>query len=154
MVCSPGDPAVVNTCQAASAMRAQICAAADHVDVDAGTSTSVSGETGGASLWDAPSGCSAHDPTGRPEGVVMVTVSEHLASLSLSTDVAATSFDTVLYVMDACSSPDPALACGDDGDDTVAGSVTLADVAPGTYAVVIDSFGPDGGRFGLAIEAH
>ena len=78
-----------------------------------------------------------------------------MASLTITTQTPHTTFDTILYVLPTCSvDGEAALVCADDGEQSTASSVTLTGVAAGTYSIVVDSYGLDGGRFGLAVTAE
>jgi hypothetical protein len=110
----------------------------------------VIGVTGSVSLWDAPQGCSSNDPTGRPEGVVMLHL-DQMASVTLTTAQPATNFDTTLYVLPGC--PDDslgALGCSDDTPGAgTASTLSLQNIGPGDFAVIVDSFDYVGGTFEL-----
>ncbi len=67
---------------------------------------------------------------------------------SLTVDTIGSSFDTILAVTNSACNPAMELGCNDDG----AGSqsiVTLANVAAGTYAVVVDGYSTNSGAFTL-----
>jgi hypothetical protein len=149
--CSPGLIGTTNTCTAVTTLQKNKCATAS-----AAATTGVLagwGVTKGVSLWDPPAGCSLPTEVGRPEAVVMLTLAKAVDTLTISTAVPETNFDTILYVLPSCAStPAQALGCADDSPGQgVASTVTLNDVAAGTYAVVIDSGNPQGGQFGLSV---
>lgn len=150
LACAPGLVGVANNCTQASKLRAPICAAAP-VLVPTAEGATVIGVTGAVSLWDAPEGCSSNDPTGRPEGVVTVRLTQAASTLVITTARPATNFDTTVYLMSGC--PDDslgALGCGDDTPGVgTASTLTLTNVGPGDYLVVVDSFDFVGGTFEL-----
>jgi len=146
--CSPGIVGMTtNKCASAAPMRTSQCSAAP-VLVPGGV---VYGQAEGGSLWDAPSGCSSADPTGRPEGVVTLRLTSRVAHLTLSTIGPGTNFDSTLYVMPGCPNDNAdALGCNDDFPNSAGASqLELTDVPPGDYVVVIDSFDQLGGAFEL-----
>lgn len=140
-----------STCQAESAARAQQCAQAEVLTLNEGHASHL-GIVDGASVWDAPPGCSTNDPRGRPEAVVLLRLNQDANRVVITTDTPNTNFDTTVYVMSTCSNVGSlAVACGDDGAQTVASTVEMQAVPAGTYAVIIDSFSPAGGAFGLEV---
>ncbi|MEW5848966.1 MAG: hypothetical protein AB2A00_09130 [Myxococcota bacterium] len=146
-VCVPNAAATAGVCQDVASVRNRVCGGAPALAPLDGVTTLVAA-TSEISAWDAPPGCAAHDPTGRPEGVVVLHLSAGVAELTLSTQSADTDFDTVLYVLGACGSGAP-LACNDDGENTVASMVTLREVPAGDHVVVVDSWSTTGGTFRL-----
>jgi hypothetical protein len=154
LACTPGDPAVRNTCQRLTSLQPRVCREAPVLDPAAGVDT-VAGRTGGASLWDAPPVCSAGDPVRRPEGLALLRLRSAAASVTLSTAESGTNFDTVLYVLPGCA-PDSAgaLGCVDDTEDGAAAVLTLEMVPAGDYLVVVDSWGPEGGDFVLTVTVE
>lgn len=151
-VCVPKATGTGASCQAAAGLRGQECQAA--LVLDPSGVTSVTGVALGASLWDAPIGCQATDPIGRPEGVVRLHLAAPVASLTLSTVGPGTTFDTALYVLAGCGEQTTVapLGCADDGPDTAASVLTLTALAAGDYLVVVDSFSADGGAFELSVS--
>ena len=71
------------------------------------------------------------------ETVYRITV-DHPVTLDASTDVAATTLDTVLYVRSVCQDPTTELACADDVTSSNPRSHLTVDLAPGDYFVVVD----------------
>ena len=149
--CSPGIiGATTNKCASAAPMRTAQCMGAPVLVPTAGGSV-VMGSAEGGSLWDAPSGCSSADPTGRPEGVVVLRLTDRADRVRLSTVGSGTSFDTVLYAMPGCPNDNAdALGCSDDVPmGAGASELVLENLPAGDYVVVIDSFDPMGGNFEL-----
>jgi hypothetical protein len=143
------------TCQARSTIRNAVCGDAPVLVVRRGETASIVGETSLTSAFELPEDCAPNSPVGRPDAVVILDVEDDLASLTVSTDSPATTFDTVVSVLPTCTAAmTDALVCADDGENTVASVATLSAMARGTYAVVIDSFRPEGGRFSLVITAE
>ncbi|MEM6290673.1 MAG: hypothetical protein AAGA54_05385 [Myxococcota bacterium] len=63
------------------------------------------------------------------------------------------SFDTVLYVLDAsCAGPE--LACDDDGGDSVQSSISLALDGGQTVIVVVDGYNANDGAFSLSVDGQ
>jgi hypothetical protein len=111
----------------------------------------VNGVAEGGSLWDAPLGCATNDPTGRPEGVVVLRMTERADRVRLSTVGSGTNFDTVLYVVPGCPNDTAdVMGCSDDVmGGGGASELVLENVPAGDYLVVIDSFDGNGGNFEL-----
>lgn len=64
--------------------------------------------------------------------------------------VAQTSFDGVLYLMRACGDPQSEIVCNDDAPNTSRSQVD-ATLEPGTYFIVVDGYGTEGGEFHLEV---
>lgn len=157
-VCAPNSAGTATNCQPKLTIQVKRCGQYPAVPVGVGSQV-VTGIASGVSTWDAPTGCAAADPVGRPEGIVVLNVTEALSSLTLSTATDGTNFDTVVYVLDACGKADAGiLGCSDDTSDgalvSAAGTVVLESVNPGQYYVVVDAWSFDGGTFNLAIDAN
>jgi hypothetical protein len=131
-----------------------MCTAAPVLDPVAGPMT-VSGETVAGSLWDAPVGCVSADPKGRPDGAVRLHLAAPVASLTLTTQLPGTDFDTNIYVLTGCAADSSAaLGCNDDIPGTSASTLVLTNVPSGDYTVVVDSFGAGGGHFTLGVTVE
>jgi hypothetical protein len=150
LACSPGVVGQTNVCKPAATLRTAHCQSAPVLAPTAAGAIAL-GQTGGQSLWDAPMGCSTNDPTGRPEGVVVIELTQPAGTLVLSTEGPGTNFDTVLYLLTGC--PDTsamALGCADDvAPGTPTSRLVLQNVPAGRYLAVVDSFGYGGGTFQL-----
>lgn len=141
-----------HTCTVIQALRSEICEDISLVSLGRG-SAEISGVTSGPSLWEPPEGCTHSSARGRPEAVVMLELQEDVASLRLSTAVPATNFDTILYLLPTCFSPESqTLACVDDTPLGAAAELEVQDVNRGRYLVVVDAWGPSGGTFELRVE--
>jgi hypothetical protein len=153
-VCAATSPgSAYSTCQNATAVRTSQCSSAPFLVLEHGHA-SYTGVADGASLWDAPSGCSPNDPRDRPEAVVLMTLTQDAAHVVITTDTPQTSFDTTVYLVPGCMEPgSDALVCADDGADTVASTLNVQSLPAGTYAIVVDSFGA-GGSFGLDVTVE
>jgi len=149
--CSPGLSGVANTCQPIGSAQGKACGAAPTIDLGKAETFLVTGYNQGASLWEPPTDCVSTGGLGQPESVVKLYVPTKTATLTLSTDRRETQTDTVVYVLSACGSASPKVfGCNDDGPvGNSTSSLTLTDVAPGTYYVVVDSASGGGGPFGL-----
>lgn len=151
-VCVQGATGTTFTCRDVNAQRKAECAAAPVLPLDG---TPVIGFASGASLFDAPAGCSSGDPKGRPEAVVKLVLDSPAARLTLTTDLPETTFDTVLYLVPACGETSAApLGCADESASSAAATLELELVPAGSYLVVIDSWGPGGGQFALSAQVE
>ncbi len=150
--CSPGIIGATNTCGTTTSLQTAKCAAAP-----AAATTGLLAGWGvvrGTSLWDPPAGCALSSEVGHPESIVMLKLTKQVDTLTISTATPETNFDTVLYVLPACaSSSSQALGCNDDTDG-YSSTVTLTNVAAGTYAVVVDSANSQAGQFGLSVTTQ
>ena len=152
LLCSPGIPGAMNTCGGALKLQSDKCKAAP---AKASTgSLAAWGAVSGVSLWDPPAGCAPVTETNRPESLVTLDLPHGATTLTVSTATPETDFDTILYVMPSCaSSSAQALGCNDDAQGS-ASTVTLSNVAAGTYTVVVDSAATQGGHFGLSVSVQ
>lgn len=148
--CSPGALGAVNTCANAFNLRTAQCSSATIL-VPTATGAKIVGIAEGGSLWDAPSGCSTNDPTGRPEGIVKLRLTSRADTITLSTIGPGTTFDTALYLLPGCPNDTTnVLGCSDDFPGAAGASqLVLTDMPAGDYLVVIDSFDFIGGSFEL-----
>jgi hypothetical protein len=152
--CSPGLVGANNVCAGVPTLQAAKCALAS-----ATTAVGVLAAWGvaqGVSLWDPPSGCILPTEVGHPEALVTLKLATAVTTLVVSTAVPETNFDTVLYILPPCaSSSSQALGCNDDAPGGgYASTLTLTNVAAGTYTVVVDSAAPAAGQFGLTVVTH
>ncbi len=86
-----------------------------------------------------------------PEVVYGVNVTQRTA-LVVTTDVAATTADTVIYMRTDCRDGDTEVACNDDADTGFASSLVVV-VNPGVYYIVVDAHdGTIDGDFELHVE--
>jgi hypothetical protein len=149
--CSPGVPGITNRCTGLSVLQTAKCAAAPQA-TSAGL-LSAWGVVSGISVWDPPAGCAPATAVGHPESVVMLTLTQSVSALTISTATPETNFNTVVYVLPECTtSSSGALGCNDDTQG-YSSTVTLANVPAGSYAIVVDSVTQQTGQFGLAITA-
>lgn len=102
---------------------------------------SMTGDTSTATNDFAPS-CSSYS-TGKNDVVHTLNIPGTLQSLVIDTE--GTVLDTLVYVKkDDCSQMD--LACNDDGGVSVRSSkVTMTNVAPGNYFIIVDGYGAASG---------
>ena len=150
-VCFPGLRSEPNECKAASTTRADKCKAAPVLDPSKGI-THTYGTVAGVSLWDAPPSCVPNDATGRPEAAIQIHLAAAAPSLTITTALPETSFDTAVYVIPSCApSSSAALGCNDDAKG-YASELVLKDVPAGDYTIVVESVQMRGGRFGLAVS--
>ena len=86
-----------------------------------------------------------------PEVVYGVDVTRRTALL-VSTDFAATTADTVVYVRSDCQDPGTEVACDDDAGSALASSLQVV-VDPGVYYIVVDAHDHSvGGDFELHVD--
>ncbi len=89
---------------------------------------------------------------GRPEGLVRLHLATAVASLTISTAVEETNFDTVVYLLPgAGDTEDSPIDCNDDAAGS-AGAITLHDLNAGDYTIVVDSKSMLGGQFGVKLQ--
>lgn len=150
-VCAEGGPGTF-TCLALLASRTKSCGSAPVLGPTTGI-YSVVGVTAPASMWDPPAGCSPQDPKGRPEGVALLKLTAPAQSVTLTTARPGTTFDTVLSVFASCAAT-TALSCNDDGPSGSTSTLTLSNVAAGTYVVVVDSWNAAGGAWELLVTVN
>lgn len=150
--CVPNVSATVvnaGTCKAKSQLAKSECALAPELVPGAAP---IVGVTAGPSLWDAPMTCSSGDPKGRPEGVAVLHLSAPASRLTLTTALAGTNFDSVVYLLPGCGDTTAApLGCADDAPSGgAAATLELTLLPAGDYLVVVDSWGAVGGSFALS----
>ncbi len=147
-ICAPSG--AEHRCLDGAQARATRCAAAFTLAVGASTV----GSTGDVSFWEPPLGCVSAEARTGPEGLVTLHVAQPIAELTVSTDSPDTDFDTVVSVYAGCAAdPHAPIACNDD-DAPPRSKLTLRDVAPGDYLVVVDSIGPKGGHYRLSVTSN
>ncbi|HZU85398.1 MAG TPA: hypothetical protein VE987_20845, partial [Polyangiaceae bacterium] len=150
--CSPGIPGATNKCGSVQSLQTAKCNAAAAWDKQG--VLAAWGKAEGTSLWDPPAGCAPAVEVNRPESVVTLVLDHAVSTLTVSTAVPETDFDTIVYVLPACASQSSeALGCSDDAQG-YASTVTLTNVAAGTYTVIVDSGSAQGGHFGLSVSAQ
>ena len=150
--CSPGVAGATNTCGTMANLQTAKCTAAPQAA--ASGVIAAWGLVQGASLWDPPSGCTFATEVNRPESLVTLKLAAAVNTLTISTATPETDFDTVLYVLPSCATTSAqALGCNDDTTG-FSSTVTLTNVAAGTYVVVVDAAGPQGGHFGLTVATQ
>lgn len=150
--CLENAAGTATTCQSVNNAISAMCAEAPTLTAST-TPVSTFVSVSGQGVFDPPEGCSSQDPTGRPDAVVKVRLQSSVSSLVLSTQSPATTFDTILYVLDSCSAGAiPTVErCNDDAPG--GGSVlTLTNVPAGDYTVVVDSWDPGEGTAELTVS--
>jgi hypothetical protein len=136
-------------CAPLTQVRTSACNAA--LVLDPKVSASVIGHVDGPSLWDAPEGCSSNDPKLKPDAVVKLHLTSPASKVTLTTNHAATDFDTALYLLASCGSEPPACvdetcACSDDTAATASTPATnrstlvLRNLPTGDHLIVVDAF--------------
>jgi hypothetical protein len=86
------------------------------------------------------------------ESVYLVELDEPTA-LYVTTDFAATTLDTVVYVRAECREPESELGCNDDAEGVT--STLMVDADPGVYYVIIDAHNAgSAGAFQASITAY
>lgn len=66
--------------------------------------------------------------------------------------VLQSTFDGALYLLGSCGDPRSELACNDDAPDTTRSQLDLT-LEPGTYYLVVDGYGEEGGTYDLVVSA-
>lgn len=151
-VCAPGLPDVANKCTSAVTLRSKRCTAHPALDPKKGLVRAF-GKVEGASLWDAPPGCVPNDAKGRPEAAIPLRLDAPASTLTITTALPETDFDTAVYLIPSCAaSSSNALGCNDD-EIGFASRLVLKDVPAGDYTIVVESISMRGGRFGVEVEA-
>ncbi|MFT5433263.1 MAG: hypothetical protein ACI9OJ_003968 [Myxococcota bacterium] len=157
--CVPGIPGETNKCESHVSMKKDLCKDAPLLQLVDGQ-IEVGGIAAGASAYEPPALCIADQVSRRPESVFRLVLDEPVANLRVSTDLAGTNFDTIVYIAPDCGEIiENSLACGDDttqpdGKIHGAGSFEVSDVKAGEYVIVVDSWVEHGGAFTLRIEAN
>lgn len=152
-VCAPGIVGASNRCASHVPAQKDKCDDAPTLTPTAAGQLVAYLPAVGSSLWEPPEGCASGDPQGLAEAVVSLRLDEPAARLTLTTDLAGTDVDTVLYVLpEACPRQAlNALGCNDDNDRSVASTLELEDVPTGDYLVVIDAWDTGGGGVALGV---
>ena len=70
--------------------------------------------------------------------------------VSLQVDTIGSSFDTMIYFRDTQCTTD--VACDDDGGGSATSLMTLSNVLPGGYAIVVDGYSSYNGAFSLNVH--
>jgi len=86
--------------------------------------------------------------------VVFVYQNPYVAQLEISTAHDETEANTVVYVRSACQNAASELACGAGSRESRRGVVSMSEVPPGTYYVIVDTSIGIGGQFKLTIESE
>ncbi len=106
------------------------------------------GDTTGGTSTIATSRCQSN--TGGPEHVYTVQVASRTGVIFDTDAMSGTTFDTVLSLRSVCENTSTELSCDDDGGDNPGtSSVMRAVLDPGTYALVVDGFNTQSGRYVL-----
>ena len=151
--CAPATNGQGYRCATVGPMQSAMCASAPVVEPGESVVVTATGDAFGASLWDPPSECAANNPRNRPEGAVVLHLSEPAAGLRIRTDYDGTDFDTIVYVVEGCPRDirEP-LGCDDDSGLGVFSDLDLNFVPAGDYLIVVDSYDDSGGNFVLTVE--
>ncbi|MBA3451754.1 MAG: hypothetical protein H0T42_01505 [Deltaproteobacteria bacterium] len=115
------------------------------------TTTQVMGTTAGGTNGLTPA-CSTFSTA--PEKVYALSLPVPVQTLTLNTNppVGMTSFDTVLHVKDAACTAATSFGCDDDNGDGTQSLVTMTNVAPGNYAIVVDGYSSNAGMYWLNVS--
>ncbi len=145
-----------NLCVPVTTARTNACNAALVLNPPA--VTSVRGRVKQPSLWDTPTSCASGDPTLNADTVVKLRLTSPASKVVLSTNNENTSFDTTLYLLQACMAQpnacvDSNCACSDDVPDSGGNRAVLelSDLPTGDHLIVVDSF-PSASNTGDAFE--
>jgi len=155
--CLPGIVGAANNrCVAITPARTSACAQAKTLEPAKGITT-IRGEISFPSLYDAPAGCASNDPRLQAERMIKLVLTAPVARVVLSTNNNYTNFDTVLYVVSTCDSTPMLAWCSDDRRGMERPSLAqleLANLAAGTYFIIVDSFNAETGRFQLDLTVR
>lgn len=138
----PADP----SCSAASSTAEAGCAP-EHDPLVMVTAATATGTTIGATNDFVPS-CSTSGTRTAPDRVHLVTLAVPVASLTA--DTTGTAFDTTLSWADSTCAM--VTACDDDAGPGNTSLLTRTNVAPGTYALIVDAFSTQSGPYTLNVR--
>ncbi len=151
-VCASGSSPISGKCTKGSTARAAACAAAPKLNPDAGI-TAFAGRLSGGSLWEPPASCTGPENTNRPEAAIALHLGTLAKTLTITTLRPETHTDTVLSLMKGCPDVADAKWCHDDDAGGYASTLTLSDVEPGEYTIVVEAGHFGDGEFGVSVEA-
>jgi hypothetical protein len=151
-VCASGLSPISGKCTKGTTARAAACAAAPKLNPDAGIN-SLAGRLSGGSLWEPPAGCTGPENTGRPEAAIALHLGSMASTLTISTMRPETHTDTVLSLVSGCADVADAKWCHDDDAGGFASTLTLSDVPPGEYTIIVEAGHVGDGEFGVSVDA-
>jgi hypothetical protein len=151
-VCASGLSPISGKCTKGTTARAAACAAAPKLNPDAGI-TSLAGRLSGGSLWEPPASCTGPENTSRPEAAIALHLGSLANTLTITTLRPETHTDTVLSLMKGCADVADAKWCHDDDDGGFASTLTLTDVEPGEYTIIVEAGHFGDGEFGVSVDA-
>lgn len=141
------------TCTSATTVRTKKCSALPALDPAKGVLRAF-GRVEGVSTWDPPAGCIPALATARPEAAVPLKLPKGAAKLTVTTALPETDFDTAVYLIPSCAATNVgALGCNDD-EKGFSSTLTVNDVPPGDYTIVVESVPARGGHFGVAVTVE
>jgi large repetitive protein len=130
-------------CSSAAGTSEVFCSS-EHDPTAAITQKTTMGTTMGKANDESP-GCRTTTASDVAYGLMLPVPVE-----SLQIDTIGSSYDTVLLLRDVACSAD--IACDDDSGGSLTSEITLANVAPGGYAIVVDGFSASSGAFTLNVH--
>lgn len=135
-------------CTAASGTTEVFCPAEVDVPTVLITSATTTGTTVGKANNFASTTCIS---TSGPDVALALSLPVTVQSLVIDTLGSEMGFDTVVQVRDpACAAQ---LACNDDGAGTdLKSKLTMSNVQPGNYAIIVDGFNGEAGAFTLNVK--
>jgi hypothetical protein len=141
-------------CRSGPELRRAACSSAQRLNPFGGV-TRVSGSLGKVSLYDPPRGCISDSASAALDAVVVLKLTRQARSVTLWTDPGQTNFDSVVYLVKACTDdPRAALACNDDTPPAPASRISISNLPAGEYSVIVDSLTPGPGNYVLMVSAE
>ena len=155
-VCGDGDREGIEECDDGNTTPGDGCSASCNTeDATCTVEGDATSAVDGANLTGSTAAATdEHTPSCVPDSLAPdvayeLTLTED-APVIVSLENAGTTYDTVMYVREACLDPGSEIACNDDGADLA--SVLFFDaVKDTTYTIVIDGFGDASGDYELSL---
>jgi len=133
-------------CAAASGTSEVFCTG--EMDATAAITTkTTTGTTTGAANDFAPS-CSTFSTASDKAFALQLPV----PVTTLTVDTISSGFDTVLAMRDSQCAAEITGGCNDDGGGSLTSLITLSNVAPGNYAIIVDGYNTNNGAFTLNVH--
>jgi hypothetical protein len=112
------------------------------------TTKTTTGTTASKSNDHQPMLCSLSSSSAAPDVAYALQLPVQVATLQI--DTIGSSFDTMLYVRDTQCMTD--VACDDDSGGSATSLITMTNVSPGGYAIVVDGYSSSNGAFTLNVH--
>ncbi|HEV8321965.1 MAG TPA: hypothetical protein VG389_10150, partial [Myxococcota bacterium] len=95
--------------------------------------------------------CTAGFTTSGGEDVVIFTMTT-TAAVTLTTNLAGTTFDTGIYLRSLCDDTTSEIACNDNAPGSFSGSTIVTTLGPGTYFLFVDGLNGAAGSYELDVS--